>query len=274
MAQDGAGEAVLSAFLAHLTAAEDEEHGLDTGAVSGADTVKLMTVHAAKGLEWPVVAVPGLARSTAGGAAVFPAKPATSTSWTANARLLPFPLRGDRTELPAAAGLEPDDVRATSTTNARATPARSGGWPTSPSPGPSSCCCAPATTGARAATVVGPSVFLEQAREACLDGRGRGRVWAEPPSENPVVGSGRTRRLAVGRPARRSGGAGGAASRVACAADRQLRRAGRRARGARPRARRPQAVVDRWDDDLRRLAEEARRRRPGARRRAARRCCR
>jgi DNA helicase-2/ATP-dependent DNA helicase PcrA len=36
----------LSAFLAHLSAAEDEEHGLDTGAVSGADTVKLMTVHA------------------------------------------------------------------------------------------------------------------------------------------------------------------------------------------------------------------------------------
>jgi DNA helicase-2/ATP-dependent DNA helicase PcrA len=29
--QDGAGEAVLTAFLAHLTAAEDEEHGLDTG---------------------------------------------------------------------------------------------------------------------------------------------------------------------------------------------------------------------------------------------------
>ena len=62
-AQDGSGEAVLTAFLAHLSAAEDEEHGLDTGAVSGADTVKLMTVHAAKGLEWPVVAVPGLARS-------------------------------------------------------------------------------------------------------------------------------------------------------------------------------------------------------------------
>jgi DNA helicase-2/ATP-dependent DNA helicase PcrA len=54
--QDGAGEAVLTAFLAHLTAAEDEEHGLDTGAISGADTVKLMTVHAAKGSSgrwWP-----------------------------------------------------------------------------------------------------------------------------------------------------------------------------------------------------------------------------
>jgi len=84
--QDGAGEAVLTAFLAHLSAAEDEEHGLDTGAVSGADTVKLMTVHAAKGLEWPVVAVPGLARSTTGGAAVFPAKPSASTSWTSRRR--------------------------------------------------------------------------------------------------------------------------------------------------------------------------------------------
>jgi DNA helicase-2/ATP-dependent DNA helicase PcrA len=65
-AQDGTGEAVLGAFLAHLEAAEDEEHGLDTGAVSGADTVKLMTVHAAKGLEWPVVAVPGWRAAPAG----------------------------------------------------------------------------------------------------------------------------------------------------------------------------------------------------------------
>ena len=102
--------AVVPARIAAVPAAEDEEHGLDTGAVSGADTVKLMTVHAAKGLEWPVVAVPGLARSTSGGAAVFPAKPSASTSWTANFRLLPFPLRGDRADLPGLHGLEPDDV--------------------------------------------------------------------------------------------------------------------------------------------------------------------
>ena len=106
-AQDGAGESVLSAFLAYLSAAEEEENGLDTGATSGADTVKLMTVHAAKGLEWPVVAVPGLARSSTGGSAVFPAKPATSTSWTGNPRLLPFPLRGDRDDLPVLDGARP-----------------------------------------------------------------------------------------------------------------------------------------------------------------------
>src|SRR5690348_18225412 len=38
----------------------DAENGLDVGAVSTADTVKLMTIHKAKGLEWDVVAVPGL----------------------------------------------------------------------------------------------------------------------------------------------------------------------------------------------------------------------
>jgi DNA helicase-2/ATP-dependent DNA helicase PcrA len=149
--QDGAGEAVLTAFLAHLTAAEDEEHGLDTGAISGADTVKLMTVHAAKGLEWPVVAVPGMARSASGRSAVFPARPVTGTSWTVNPRLLPFPLRGDRSELPALPGSSRRSWPPTSRPTRTATRARSAGSPTSRSPGPRRCCCARATTGGRAA---------------------------------------------------------------------------------------------------------------------------
>ena len=193
VAQDGAGDAVLSAFLAHLSAAEDEEHGLDTGAVSGADTVKLMTVHAAKGLEWPVVAVPGLARSTSGGAAVFPAKPSASTSWTANFRLLPFALRGDRADLPPLRGLEPDDVKdhlaAVAARDAREERRLAYVAVTRAE---HLLLCSGYHWG-EGATVVGPSVFLEQARQACLDGAGEVDVWEdEPPEQNPVVGSGRT----------------------------------------------------------------------------------
>ncbi|HEY5017538.1 MAG TPA: ATP-dependent helicase, partial [Streptosporangiaceae bacterium] len=54
-------EPTLGAFLAYLAAAQQEEFGLETGRVGESDTVKLLTVHAAKGLQWPAVFVPGLA---------------------------------------------------------------------------------------------------------------------------------------------------------------------------------------------------------------------
>ncbi len=88
------GDSDLPAFLAYLAAAETAENGLDVGAVSTADTVKLLTVHKAKGLEWPVVAVPCLADGT------FPSGQSRSR-WTEAARVLPFALRGDRNDLPA-----------------------------------------------------------------------------------------------------------------------------------------------------------------------------
>ena len=50
----------LGAFLAYLKAAESEEFGLEAGRVGETNSVKLLTVHAAKGLEWDVVAIPGL----------------------------------------------------------------------------------------------------------------------------------------------------------------------------------------------------------------------
>ncbi len=98
-----AHEPTLGAFLAYLTAAESEEFGLEAGQVGETDSVKLATVHAAKGLQWAAVFVPGLA----GGSQrhVFPAKPRVSTRWTDNARLLPFSLRGDVADLPALTGL-------------------------------------------------------------------------------------------------------------------------------------------------------------------------
>ena len=54
-------EPTLGAFLAYLAAAEEEEFGLESGHVGDGDTVTLATVHAAKGLQWPAVIVPGMA---------------------------------------------------------------------------------------------------------------------------------------------------------------------------------------------------------------------
>jgi len=97
-------EPTLGAFLAYLTAAQQEEFGLETGRVGESDSVKLLTVHAAKGLQWPAVLVPGLAVGER--SQVFPAKPRMSTRWTDNARLIPFGLRGDAGDLPVLRGLD------------------------------------------------------------------------------------------------------------------------------------------------------------------------
>jgi RecB family exonuclease len=53
--------ATLASFLAFLNAAESEERGLAAGEVELVEgAVQLLTVHAAKGLEWDVVAVAGV----------------------------------------------------------------------------------------------------------------------------------------------------------------------------------------------------------------------
>jgi DNA helicase-2/ATP-dependent DNA helicase PcrA len=109
-------EPTLGAFLAYLTAAQQEEFGLETGRVGESDSVKLLTVHAAKGLQWPAVFVPGL--SLGERSQVFPARPRVSTRWTDNARLIPFGLRGDATDLPPLRGLTPDDLEVFTELNA------------------------------------------------------------------------------------------------------------------------------------------------------------
>jgi DNA helicase-2/ATP-dependent DNA helicase PcrA len=103
-------EPTLGAFLAYLTAAQQEEFGLETGRVGESDSVKLLTVHAAKGLQWPAVLVPGLALGER--SQVFPARPRISTRWTDNARLIPFSLRGDAGDLPELRGLDPTSLDA------------------------------------------------------------------------------------------------------------------------------------------------------------------
>ncbi|NDJ89042.1 ATP-dependent helicase [Mycolicibacter kumamotonensis] len=89
------GPASLPDLLAYLDAAAVVENGLAPAAPAvAADRVQILTVHAAKGLEWQVVAVPHLV------ARVFPST-ASRRSWLSDASELPPLLRGDRADLGA-----------------------------------------------------------------------------------------------------------------------------------------------------------------------------
>ncbi len=80
-------------LLAFLDVAADREEGLELGEVEQrADAVQLVTVHAAKGLEWQLVAVPHLAEG------VFPG--VRSSTWLTDDSYLPPDLRGDALDLP------------------------------------------------------------------------------------------------------------------------------------------------------------------------------
>ncbi|AXH98210.1 ATP-dependent helicase [Ornithinimicrobium avium] len=105
----------LGGFLDWLDAARQHERGLEEAEVPelaevSVDTsaVQVLTVHAAKGLEWDLVAVPGLVEGTfpAGGS---PAKAGggewvvgerRDKTWLTGIGRLPTPLRGDREDRP------------------------------------------------------------------------------------------------------------------------------------------------------------------------------
>jgi DNA helicase-2/ATP-dependent DNA helicase PcrA len=181
-------EPTLGAFLAYLAAAQQEEFGLETGRVGEADTVKLLTVHAAKGLQWPAVFIPGLAAGEK--SRVFPARPKAPTRWTRNPRLIPFPLRGDAADLPALTALDADSVAefneacaardlAEERRLAYVAATRAAFW----------LGCSGYWWG-EATAPLGPSVFLTEVRAACEDGAGTVAQWADQPADdadNPLL---------------------------------------------------------------------------------------
>ncbi|MFD8381951.1 UvrD-helicase domain-containing protein [Streptomyces sp. NPDC059679] len=178
------GEARLLAFLGFLRTAAQYEKGLDNSLPGGENTVKVLTAHKSKGLEWDVVAVPGLVDKQ------FPSDQARE-SWTANARVLPHALRGDAETLPDVAAWNAKGLTAfkesmkahqrteelrlgyVTFTRPRSLLLGSGHWwgPTQKKPR-------------------GPSAFLEALREHCEAGHGEVEAWAPPPEEdeeNPAL---------------------------------------------------------------------------------------
>jgi DNA helicase-2/ATP-dependent DNA helicase PcrA len=174
------GEATLLAFLGFLRTAAEYEKGLDSSLPGGENTVKVLTAHKSKGLEWDVVAVPGLV------AKGFPSERGREL-WPANAKVLPHGLRGDAATLPdvaewTRAGLEDfrgemkehqriEELRLgyVTFTRPRSLLLGSGHWwgPTQKSP-------------------LGPSAFLEALREHCEAGHGEIEAWAQAPEPDAV----------------------------------------------------------------------------------------
>ncbi|MCY7373323.1 MAG: ATP-dependent helicase [Spirochaetaceae bacterium] len=182
----------LTAFLAYLDTATERERGLEVEvAEPDGERVQIMTVHAAKGLEWDAVFVAGLTET------VFPVEGRPVADWTKQLATLPFQLRGDRDELPvfdwpgttdqvaardaldtfrnacrARGALEERRLAYVAMTRARDVLACSGYW---------------WDTGV---TLRGPSELLTEVHQMAAAGHGLVDVWAARPDDgsiNPMV---------------------------------------------------------------------------------------
>ncbi|MFV0429629.1 MAG: 3'-5' exonuclease, partial [Arachnia sp.] len=93
------GDGSLTGLLAYLDAEDDYGVGLEQAVPSDDASVKLLTIHRAKGLEWDSVFLPSLADR------IFPADDRTGV-WPSRAELLPSPLRGDAAAIPQLRGYD------------------------------------------------------------------------------------------------------------------------------------------------------------------------
>ncbi|WP_344522163.1 ATP-dependent DNA helicase [Streptomyces rectiviolaceus] len=176
--------ASLLAFLAFLRTAAQYEKGLDNALPGGENTVKVLTAHKSKGLEWDVVAVPGLVTGT------FPSTQGRE-KWTAQGKVVPHALRGDAATLPDIEAWDSRSMKAfhedmkehqrteelrlgyVTFTRPRSLLLGSGHW-----------------WGPSQKKPRGPSDFLRALYDHCAVGHGEIEAWADEPEEgeeNPAL---------------------------------------------------------------------------------------